>query len=180
MRSIGDGAHPSFVDDRALRSQDLDWLPGKILHINRDGKGLPSNPFFNGNPDAVRSRSTNTDCATRLDSNYIPSTACSSTMSDGAAEKRLTLVPRGRTSVGPATRVNSRSPITQTIPLQPPPARQFTARPITCCRSLPIPTGKVARLSAGPFKAEARIHQDITETTFWRLRLWCYLAVDFR
>ena len=56
MRSIGDGAHPSFVDDRALRSQDLDWLPGKILHINRDGKGLPSNPFFNGNPDAVRSK----------------------------------------------------------------------------------------------------------------------------
>ena len=54
--SLGEGASFFGVDPRALRAQDLDWLSGKVLHVDRDGRGLPSNPFYNGDPDAPRSK----------------------------------------------------------------------------------------------------------------------------
>lgn len=46
--SVGDGASYDFVDDKALRSQDLTSLAGKLLHIDRNGKGFSSNPFYTG------------------------------------------------------------------------------------------------------------------------------------
>ncbi|MEZ5102072.1 MAG: PQQ-dependent sugar dehydrogenase [Thermoleophilia bacterium] len=49
--STGDGSH---TDERmtrdALRAQDLDSLAGKILRVAPDGRGLPDNPFWNGDP----------------------------------------------------------------------------------------------------------------------------------
>ncbi|MDP1803586.1 MAG: PQQ-dependent sugar dehydrogenase, partial [Acidimicrobiales bacterium] len=54
--SMGDAASWSYVDDLALRAQNIDQYPGKILHIAKDGSGLPSNPFWNGNPSAIRSK----------------------------------------------------------------------------------------------------------------------------
>src|SRR5207244_12775597 len=44
------------VDDLALRGQNLDSLAGKLLHIDRTGNGFPTNPFFNGNASANRSK----------------------------------------------------------------------------------------------------------------------------
>ncbi|NND98454.1 MAG: DUF4347 domain-containing protein [Pirellulaceae bacterium] len=55
--SIGDGASYNNVDPRAVRVQDIDSLSGKILRINPiTGDGLADNPFYNGNPDANRSK----------------------------------------------------------------------------------------------------------------------------
>jgi glucose/arabinose dehydrogenase len=54
--STGDGAHYNFVDEDALRAQDLDLLAGKMLRITTDGRGVPDNPFWTGDPDANRSK----------------------------------------------------------------------------------------------------------------------------
>jgi glucose/arabinose dehydrogenase len=55
--STGDGGgHDEDVEPTALDAQNLDFLGGKILRITRDGKGFPSNPFWNGDADANRSK----------------------------------------------------------------------------------------------------------------------------
>jgi glucose/arabinose dehydrogenase len=54
--TTGDGASWNVVDDDALRSQNLDSLSGKMLHITPLGKGVPGNPFWNGNLNANRSK----------------------------------------------------------------------------------------------------------------------------
>ncbi|TWT87772.1 Quinoprotein glucose dehydrogenase B precursor [Neorhodopirellula pilleata] len=55
--SIGDGASYNRVDVRADRVQDIDSLSGKVLRIDPlTGRGLSDNPFFNGDPDANRSK----------------------------------------------------------------------------------------------------------------------------
>jgi glucose/arabinose dehydrogenase len=54
--SIGDASNWNVATPDALRAQDPDSLAGKILHVNREGKGLPTNPFWNGDPDAARSK----------------------------------------------------------------------------------------------------------------------------
>jgi glucose/arabinose dehydrogenase len=46
--ATGDGAHWNIVDDNALRSQDLDSLGGKLLHVTKAGAGVSTNPFWNG------------------------------------------------------------------------------------------------------------------------------------
>jgi len=55
---VGHGDGASWGNDaRALRSQNLDSLNGKILRIDPDnGRGLASNPFYDGNSDSNRSR----------------------------------------------------------------------------------------------------------------------------
>ncbi|RKI72142.1 PKD domain-containing protein [Corallococcus sp. AB049A] len=54
--SLGDGARFDGVDDDALRAQDLDSLAGKLLRVTRTGAGVPSNPFWNGDGQANRSK----------------------------------------------------------------------------------------------------------------------------
>ncbi len=55
--SIGDGTSYNQVDPRTARVQDIDNLSGKILRIDPlTGRGLSTNPFFNGDPDANRSK----------------------------------------------------------------------------------------------------------------------------
>jgi hypothetical protein len=55
--SIGDTADFSRVDPNALRNLDPNALQGKILHINRDGAGVPRNPYYDpANPSSVASR----------------------------------------------------------------------------------------------------------------------------
>ncbi|MBI3244158.1 MAG: PQQ-dependent sugar dehydrogenase [Chloroflexi bacterium] len=55
--SNGDGSHYSYVDSRALRSQNPDSLAGKILRINPiTGQGYADNPFYNGDPNSNRSK----------------------------------------------------------------------------------------------------------------------------
>jgi glucose/arabinose dehydrogenase len=53
--TVGDG---SIWDDQdaLTRAQGLDYLNGKLLHFTRDGKGIPTNPFWDGNEDSVRSK----------------------------------------------------------------------------------------------------------------------------
>jgi glucose/arabinose dehydrogenase len=55
--SIGDGTSYNQVDPRTVRVQDIDNLSGKILRIDPlTGQGLPSNPFYNGDAGANRSK----------------------------------------------------------------------------------------------------------------------------
>ena len=55
--SNGDGTSYNRVDPRTVRVQDIDNLSGKILRIDPiTGDGLSDNPFYNGNPDANRSK----------------------------------------------------------------------------------------------------------------------------
>ncbi|NUU24812.1 MAG: PKD domain-containing protein, partial [Streptomycetaceae bacterium] len=55
--SIGDSADFTRVDPLALRAQDLDQGYGKLIHMYPDGRGVPSNPFYNAaDPTSWRSR----------------------------------------------------------------------------------------------------------------------------
>ena len=54
--STGDGGGREAVEQPAFAAQDLDTLGGKILHVDRDGRGVPGNPYWNGDPDANRSK----------------------------------------------------------------------------------------------------------------------------
>jgi glucose/arabinose dehydrogenase len=55
--STGDGGgDDEHVEQTAVRAQNIDSLAGKVLHVSRDGKGLPSNPFWNGDASANRSK----------------------------------------------------------------------------------------------------------------------------
>ncbi len=54
--TMGDGAGFDSVDPRALRAQNIDSLNGKILRINTDGTAPNDNPFYNGDPNANRSK----------------------------------------------------------------------------------------------------------------------------
>lgn len=55
--SIGDGTSYNRADRRTLRVQDTSNLSGKVLRIDPiNGEGLPSNPFFDGDPLSNRSR----------------------------------------------------------------------------------------------------------------------------
>jgi glucose/arabinose dehydrogenase len=44
------------VEATALRAQDPNALGGKILHITRTGRGMPNNPYWNGDARANRSK----------------------------------------------------------------------------------------------------------------------------
>ncbi|RJQ36308.1 PKD domain-containing protein, partial [Candidatus Parcubacteria bacterium] len=54
--TLGDGAHFDFADVKSLRAQNIDSLAGKLLRINPDGTAPSDNPFFNGDPNANRSK----------------------------------------------------------------------------------------------------------------------------
>ncbi|MET0236545.1 MAG: PQQ-dependent sugar dehydrogenase [Kibdelosporangium sp.] len=55
--SIGDSSGASSVDSLALRALAPDDLHGKVLHINADGTGVPTNPGYRpAEPNSVRSK----------------------------------------------------------------------------------------------------------------------------
>lgn len=55
--SNGDNSDWKDVDPDALRNYQLDNPHGKLLHINPDGTGVPTNPFYNAAaPNSWRSR----------------------------------------------------------------------------------------------------------------------------
>lgn len=55
--ATGDGGgYDSRVELTALRAQNPEALAGKILHITRQGYGLPGNPWWNGDKRANRSK----------------------------------------------------------------------------------------------------------------------------
>ncbi|MFV2039676.1 MAG: sorbosone dehydrogenase family protein, partial [Acidimicrobiales bacterium] len=58
MLYVGNGdASSHLANVRSLRALDPDSLAGKIMRIDpATGEGLPSNPFWDGNPDSNRSR----------------------------------------------------------------------------------------------------------------------------
>ncbi|MCF2532538.1 PQQ-dependent sugar dehydrogenase [Yinghuangia soli] len=54
---VGDNSHYAYVDPEALRAQNLDQGYGKLLHVFPDGRGVPSNPFYNAaQPASWRSK----------------------------------------------------------------------------------------------------------------------------
>jgi len=51
------GPTPKEQDCGVLRAQDMRSLSGKVLRLDPEtGMGLPSNPFFDGNPNSIASR----------------------------------------------------------------------------------------------------------------------------
>jgi len=55
--STGDGGgYDNRLEPSAVAAQDPDALSGKVLHIDRNGRGLPGNPWWNGDPRANRSK----------------------------------------------------------------------------------------------------------------------------
>jgi glucose/arabinose dehydrogenase len=52
----GDASSFTEADPKALRAQNLDSLAGKMLHIDRNGQGVASNPYFTGNANDNRSK----------------------------------------------------------------------------------------------------------------------------
>jgi glucose/arabinose dehydrogenase len=56
----GDGTSYGQTDARTVRVQNIDSLSGKILRVDPiTGQGLADNPFYNGDPDANRSKVVN-------------------------------------------------------------------------------------------------------------------------
>jgi glucose/arabinose dehydrogenase len=54
--SLGDGASSSGTNALSFNAQNVDYLNGKLLRVNKDGTGPSDNPFYNGNPSANRSK----------------------------------------------------------------------------------------------------------------------------
>jgi glucose/arabinose dehydrogenase len=54
--TLGEGANFDRVDTLALRAQNIDSLGGKMLRLNPDGTASADNPFYNGDPNANRSK----------------------------------------------------------------------------------------------------------------------------
>ena len=54
--STGDGGGGEQGEPISLRAQDVNGLGGKVLRITRSGNGLASNPFWDGDPHANRSK----------------------------------------------------------------------------------------------------------------------------
>jgi glucose/arabinose dehydrogenase len=55
--SIGDSADFTQMDTGALRAQDVNQPYGKILHLTKDGKGVPGNPYYDAaNPSSTASK----------------------------------------------------------------------------------------------------------------------------
>ncbi|WP_337823733.1 PQQ-dependent sugar dehydrogenase [Amycolatopsis sp. A1MSW2902] len=55
--SVGDNGDAGKTNPVAFVAQDLDSPFGKILHLTADGKGVPSNPYYNAAaPDSARSK----------------------------------------------------------------------------------------------------------------------------
>jgi len=56
----GDASSFTYADTRALRALDVDSMAGKIFRVDPlTGQGLSDNPFYNGDPDANRSKVLN-------------------------------------------------------------------------------------------------------------------------
>ena len=54
---VGDATFPYRAYPLALRSIDLNSFAGKVLRVDAEtGKGLPDNPFYNGNPNSTQSK----------------------------------------------------------------------------------------------------------------------------
>ena len=53
---MGDGGDFNFADQLSFRAQDLNTYNGKILRINPDGTAPNNNPFYDGNPNSVKSK----------------------------------------------------------------------------------------------------------------------------
>ncbi|NOT33500.1 MAG: PKD domain-containing protein [Candidatus Eisenbacteria bacterium] len=54
---FGPGKANPYEDIGAFRAQDITVLPGKVLRIDpATGHGMPSNPFYDGNPSSNRSK----------------------------------------------------------------------------------------------------------------------------
>uniref|UniRef100_A0A7S3ECY6 Glycosyl hydrolase family 98 putative carbohydrate-binding module domain-containing protein n=1 Tax=Rhodosorus marinus TaxID=101924 RepID=A0A7S3ECY6_9RHOD len=55
--SVGDSANADDSErPNAMRAQDVDSLYGKVLRVDRNGRGLQGNPFYDGSRDANRSK----------------------------------------------------------------------------------------------------------------------------
>ena len=50
----GDGSSYGGVDERALRTHDEQSFAGKLIHVDRNGKGLPGHPFCPANADLTQ------------------------------------------------------------------------------------------------------------------------------
>ena len=50
----GDGSNYGGVDERALRTHDERSFAGKLIHVDRNGKGLPGHPFCPANADLTQ------------------------------------------------------------------------------------------------------------------------------
>jgi glucose/arabinose dehydrogenase len=53
--STGDGS-AGDLEKQAQRAQSVDSLAGKILRVDRSGRGVPGNPYWNGDPASNRSK----------------------------------------------------------------------------------------------------------------------------
>lgn len=92
----GDGAGFDGIDQRALRSQRDDTFAGKIIHVDRDGRGLAGHPF----------------CADETSLDVV----CAKTYAKGFRNPfRFSQVPDGRIAVGDVG-WGSREEITLTPP----------------------------------------------------------------
>lgn len=54
--SVGDSSAYDQATIQSTRAQEKNVPLGKIFRITREGKGIPSNPFWTGNPDDVASK----------------------------------------------------------------------------------------------------------------------------
>ena len=150
----GDNALPGSDDPHARDAQDVNGMSGKVLHVDREGNGLPGHPFCPADDDLthnctkVYARGLRNPYRFRLrPSDFVPIAG------DVGLESReeVDVIRPGATTAGPATRATSaprartRS-IRSARPCTPIPPRRATRR-----RSTPTTTPPDSRSQAGRY-----------------------------
>jgi glucose/arabinose dehydrogenase len=124
--STGDGAGESEagsgqaegVEETSLLAQDLDTLGGKILHVDRKGRGLPENPYWDGDPNSNRSRIWASGLRNPFRMSFVPGTETIVVGDVGwKSFEELTIVERGSNHGWPCREGPEQTPVYQDHPL---------------------------------------------------------------
>ena len=102
----GDGSDYGGVDERSLRAQDEQSFAGKLIHVDRNGRGLPGHPFCPAETDLTQVCTKVWAKGFRNPFRFtLRPTACRpSVTSAGARRRRSTSPSPGATTAGPVTR----------------------------------------------------------------------------
>jgi hypothetical protein len=68
-----------WVDQDYLGPMALDYLPGKILRLDENGKGVVDNPYWNGDADSTRSKIWATGLRQPWRCSFVPGTGVNGT-----------------------------------------------------------------------------------------------------
>ena len=154
--STGYGGGFERVEKSAILAQNVNTLGGKILHIDRDGRGLRDNPFWNGDPNANRSKVWAYGFRNPFRMAFLPGSPTTLAVGDVGLDnwESLLRVTRGRNYGWPCYEGNARTPLFEHAAYCRSFYRSHPATPSASWLALPHP--KFATIIAGTSLATLR------------------------